>query len=101
MLVDVWFDTLAFIEANKEDSVAIMAERAGVTPEEYADYDKGTTLFSKEDNQAAFEPGDDMSHLDFAARSMATFLLDAGFVKEEPDLSGFLEPKFISGTGTS
>lgn len=97
-LVDVWFDTLAYIEANKEDSVAIMAERAGVTPEEYADYSKGTTLFSKEDNRAAFEPGENMSHLDFAARSMAKFLLDAGFVKEEPDLTGLLEPKFISGT---
>lgn len=100
-LVDVWFETLAYIEANRVESVAIMAERAGVNPEEYADYDKGTTLFSREDNQAAFEPGDDMSHLDFAAKSMAAFLLEAGFVKEEPDLMNLLEPKFVNAAGTS
>ena len=97
-LVDVWFETIAFIEANKDEAVAIMAKKAGVTPEEYAEYDKGTTIFTKADNQAAFEPGGDMSHLDFAAKSMATFLLDAGLIKEEPDLTGLLEPRFISGS---
>jgi len=100
-LVDAWFDTIAYIEANKEESVAIMAKRAGVTPAEYADYDKGTTIFTKADNVSAFEPGSDMSHLDFAAKSMATFLVGAGLVKEEPDLTGLLEPKFVTGTGTS
>ncbi|HEX2698929.1 MAG TPA: ABC transporter substrate-binding protein [Acidimicrobiales bacterium] len=100
-LVDVWFDTLAYIEQYKEESVAIMAKRAGVTPEEYADYDKGTTVFSEEDNVAAFAPGGDMSHLDFAARSMATFLVGAGLVKEEPDLTTLLEPRFITAAGTS
>lgn len=97
-LVDVWFETIAFIAANKDDAVAIMAKKAGVTPAEYADYDKGTTIFTKADNQAAFATGTDMAHLDFAAQSMATFLLDAGLVKEKPDLTGLLEPKFISGT---
>lgn len=96
-LVDVWFDTIAFIEANEEESVAIMAKRAGVTPEEYAEYDQGTTIFTRADNQAAFATGSDMAHLDFAAKSMATFLVGAGLVKEEPDLTGLLEPKFIAG----
>lgn len=95
-LVDVWFDTIAFIEANKDEAVAIMAKLAGVTPEEYADYDKGTTIFTKADNQAAFEPGDTMSNLDFAAKSMATFLVDAGLVKEAPDLAGLLDRRFVT-----
>lgn len=98
-LVDTWFDTLDYIEQNKDEAVAIMAKRAGVSPEEYADYDKGTRIFTKADNRAAFEPGDDMSHLDFAAKSMATFLVGAGLVKEEPDLTGLLEPKFIAAAG--
>lgn len=98
-LVDAWFDTTAYIDQNKEVAVAIMAKKAGVTPAEYADYDKGTKIFTRAENQAAFAPGGDMSHLDFAARSMATFLLDAGFIKAAPDLTGMLEPKFISGAG--
>lgn len=97
-LVDVWFDTTAYIDQHKAEAVAIMAKKAGVTPAEYADYDKGTKIFSRADNQAAFEPGSDMSHLDFAAESMSKFLVDAGLVKEEPDLTGLLEPRFVAGT---
>lgn len=99
-LVDVWFETIAYIEQNKVEAVEIMATKAGVSVEEYADYDQGTRIFTKADNQAAFAPGDDMSHLDFAAKSMATFLVDAGLVKEAPDLSGLLESRFITGAAS-
>jgi len=97
-LVDVWFETLAFIEQNSEAAVAVMAERAGVSVEEYADYDKGTRLFSRADNQAAFAPGETMANLDFAAESMATFLLGAGLIDEKPKLDGLLDPRFVNGT---
>src|SRR5690606_12696419 len=58
-LIDAWFLTLDWIEANPDEAVEIMAKRAGVIPEEYLEYDAGTTLFSIDDNIAAFEAGDD------------------------------------------
>ena len=97
-LVDTWFATLAYIDRYKDESVAIMAKKAGVSAADYAAYDKGTHIFTKAENQAAFASGTDMSHLDFAAKSMATFLLDAKLIKEAPDLTGLLDPKFIGAT---
>ncbi|MBA2752358.1 MAG: ABC transporter substrate-binding protein [Actinobacteria bacterium] len=99
-LVDAWFDTIAYIAQNREETTAIMAKRAGVTVGEYSDYEKGTRIFSRAENQAAFEPGSDMSHLDFAARSMATFLLDAKLIDAKPDLAGLLDRRFVAGTRT-
>ncbi len=94
-LVDVWFDTLAYIAAHKDEAVAIMARRAGVSVDDYAAYDRGTTVFTAEQNLQAFAPGDDMSHLDFAARRISTFLKEAGLVDKEPDLTGLLDAGFV------
>jgi NitT/TauT family transport system substrate-binding protein len=96
-LVNVWFDTIAYIKAYGPETAAIMAKKAGVSTADYAAYDKGTHIFTLDENKAAFAAGGDMSHLDFAAKSMAKFLLDAGLIKQAPDLSGLLEPKFING----
>jgi NitT/TauT family transport system substrate-binding protein len=94
-LVDVWFTTQEWIADHHDEAVEIMAKQAGVSVEEYADYDKGTTIFSIDDNLEAFEPGDDMSHLDYAAEKIAAFLKDAGLAKEEPDLDGIFDDSFV------
>ena len=49
-LVDAWFDALAWIGKNESAAVAIMAKQGGVTPEEYAAYDAGTTILTREQN---------------------------------------------------
>lgn len=94
-IIDAWFLTLDYIEANPDEAVAIMAERAGVTVEEYAEYDAGTTLFSVEDNLEAFAPGDDFTSLQFVADEIVPFLIDAEFIEEEPDLSGLFDSSFV------
>ncbi|MGH9188824.1 MAG: ABC transporter substrate-binding protein [Acidimicrobiales bacterium] len=94
-LVDVWFDTLAYIAEHKDEAVAIMAKRGGVSVEDYAAYDKGTTLFTADQNVQAFAPGDDMSHLGFAGKRISAFLKEAGLVDEEPDLTGLLDGSFV------
>jgi NitT/TauT family transport system substrate-binding protein len=95
LLVEAWFKTLAYIEANPEEATAIMATRAGVTPEEYASYDAGTTIFTLEENIAAFEPGDDYTSLIYAAEQIATFLVDSGLAEEPPDTSGIFDSSFV------
>ena len=94
-IVEAWFRTLEYIEANPEEAIAIMAERAGVTPEEYAQYDAGTTIFSVQENLAAFEDGDDFTSLQFVADEIVPFLIDAAFIESAPDLSGLFDPSFV------
>lgn len=94
-LTDVWFDTLAYIAANRDESVAIMAKKGDVSQQEYADYEKGTRIFSAEDNLAAFAPGETMANLNFAAITIAKFLKDGGLVDETPDITGLLDGRFV------
>jgi len=94
-LVDAWYRTLEWIKANPDKATSIMAERGGVSVTDYQEYGKGTTLFSVSDNVAAFSPGSDMSHLNFAAESMKKFLLDNKLIDAAPDLTGLLEPRFV------
>ena len=94
-LINAWYLTLAFIEENPDEAIEIMAERAGVTVEEYMEYDAGTTLFSIDDNIAAFEPGDDITHLDYAAAEIAAFLVEVGFVEGEFEYPMMLDRQFV------
>jgi NitT/TauT family transport system substrate-binding protein len=94
-MVDTWFDTLDWIAANKDAAVAIMARKGGVSEADYKTYDAGTTIFSHEQNLAAFTPGQSPANLDFQARSIAKFLVDAKLVDEEPPLDGLFDATFV------
>lgn len=94
-IVNAWFATIDWIKTHQTEAVAIMAKRAGVSAADYLAYDKGTTIFTLAQNLEAFKSGTDMSHLDYAAKSMATFLKDAGLIKTDPDLSGLFDPSFV------
>jgi NitT/TauT family transport system substrate-binding protein len=95
-LVDAWYDTLAYIEANPEESLEIMAEAASLTPEEYDSFAAGTTLFSVEEALAAFEDGDDTSSLIFTANLINPFLVASGLTEEEAPLEGLFDSSFTA-----
>nr|MDT0665416.1 ABC transporter substrate-binding protein [Micromonospora sp. DSM 115978] len=94
-MVNTWFDVLAFIEANPDEAVEIMATQADVTVEDYESYDAGTTIFSLEDNVAAFTPGDTDANLDFQAEKIAEFIVSTGLADQAPSLDGLFDPSFI------
>ncbi|AWS41579.1 ABC transporter substrate-binding protein [Streptosporangium sp. 'caverna'] len=94
-LVKTWFETLRWIAANRTEANAIMAKRGGVDEAAYASYDAGTTIFSLEDNLAAFEPGTTGANLDHQASLIAKFLVSSGLADTEPSLDGLFEPKFV------
>lgn len=94
-LVNTWFDTLDFIKANREKSYEIMAQKAGVTLDEYKQYDAGTTIFTIEQNLQAFAPGNDMSSLPYAAQQISNFLLEADLIQKAPDLSKLFDDRFV------
>lgn len=94
-MVDSWFATLDYIKANPDQATKIMPQRAGVTTDEYQDYDKGTKIFTLEENLKAFQPGQDMTSLRFAANEISQFLIDVGLAKSKPDLSKIFDDRFV------
>lgn len=100
-LVNSWFETLEFIHKYPEKSYELMAERAGVSVEEYKDYDAGTKLFSLEENLKAFAPGNDISSLPYAAKELSKFLVESGINKKEPDLSKIFDNQFVKAYAAS
>ena len=100
-IVDTWFDTLAYIKANPDETYAIMAKRAGVSVEDYKSYDSGTTIFSIDDNLAAFTPGEDMTHLPYAADQIAKFLVANDLAQTKPDLTKIFDDQFVKTSAAS
>jgi NitT/TauT family transport system substrate-binding protein len=94
-MVKTWFDTVDWIRANRDKAIAIMAERAGVSADDYATYDAGTSIFSLEQNLEAFAPGSTDAHLDFQARKITDFLLQTELIDTKPDLEGLLADQFV------
>ena len=74
-LVNTWFDVLKFMQQNPERANQILANRAGVSLGELQKFQAGTRMFSLGDNLNAFTPGQDMSHLDYAAQESVSFLI--------------------------
>ena len=94
-VVNSWFATLDFMQANQEKAYSIMAQRAGVSVEEYKQYANGTKIFTIEENLKAFQPGNDMNSLQFAAQEMSKFLKEVGLAKTQPDLSKLFDERFV------
>ena len=94
-IVKTWFDTLAFMEENPEQSDEIMAARADVTVEELQLLKEGTQIFTLEENLIAFSEGDGMQHMPYAAVEMADFMVGVGFIPEAPDLAPILDDQFV------
>ncbi|GAB1822363.1 ABC transporter substrate-binding protein [Herbidospora sp. RD11066] len=89
-LVDTWFDTIEWIGANRSAAVEIMAKRGGVTADEYETYDKGTTIFSLDQNRAAFN-----GELGKQAELISEFLVSTKLVDAAPPLDGLFVSKFV------
>ncbi|HLF78321.1 MAG TPA: ABC transporter substrate-binding protein [Dehalococcoidia bacterium] len=94
-LVNAWFMTIDYIKANPEKAQDIMAKRAGVSKTEYKEYDAGTTIFTLDQNLAAFTDGNDITRLNFAAKEISDFLLANKFIEKPITLSAVFEPRFV------
>jgi NitT/TauT family transport system substrate-binding protein len=94
-LVNAWFATLEFLKTNPAKAYEIMAKRAGVSLAEYEEYANGTRLFSLEENLKAFQPGNDMTSLLYAANEMSQFLIDVGLSKSKPNTTLLFDDRFV------
>jgi NitT/TauT family transport system substrate-binding protein len=94
-LVQTWFDTIAWIAANQDKAVEIMAKRGGVSAADYKTYDAGTTIFTRQQNLDAFATGSSPANLDYQAGQIADFLVSTGLAEQKPSLDGLLDPRFV------
>lgn len=81
-----------------------MAEVAGVSPEEYADFAIGTTIFSAAEALNSFgDRPDDPTSLPEMARRINPFLVDSGLTETEADLTDLFVPDYtaayVAGAG--
>ncbi len=95
-IVNAWFDTLRTIQAEPGPALAIMAQRAGVSEEEYEAYDAGTTILTLAQNRQAFQPGTTMASLPYAADQISLFLQEAGLARTPLKLEGLLNAQFVN-----
>ncbi len=94
-LVDIWFDVLRWMRANKDAAVGIMAARAEVSVDEYRTYDAGTTIFTRQQNIDAFTPGTTPAHLNYQAARISDFMVNTGLIRQRPALDGLLDGRFV------
>jgi NitT/TauT family transport system substrate-binding protein len=94
-VVNSWFATNDAIKANPDKATAIMAKRAGISKEEYQQFDTGTKIFTIEENLKAMQSRPEMSSLTYAADEMSKFLIEDKFIKTKPDLNALFDDKFI------
>jgi len=94
-LVQTWFDTLAWIKANPDKAIDIMAKRGGVSAADYKTYDAGTTIFTRQQNLDAFASGSTPANLDYQAQQIGDFLVSTGLAQQKPSVDGLLDPQFV------
>ncbi|MGK7938145.1 MAG: ABC transporter substrate-binding protein [Xenococcaceae cyanobacterium] len=94
-IVNTWFDILDFMEENPDRADQIMAKRANVTIEELNQLKEGTRIFTIEENLEAFRDGEGIKHMPTAAKRMALFMLDVGFIEQAPDLNKIFDDRFV------
>lgn len=92
-LVDAWYATLDWIEANPDEATEIMAEQAGVSVDEYQSFADGTTVFSAQQALDSLTGSGD-TDLGPMAEQVAAFLVDTGLVEDEPELDGLFDHSF-------
>jgi NitT/TauT family transport system substrate-binding protein len=93
--IEAWYKTLAYLEENPAEANEIMAEKAGISVEEYESLSSGTTLFDVDEALAAFEDRpDDPTSLPEMARRINPFLVESGLAEQEADLDGIFVPEF-------
>ena len=93
-VIEAWNMALAYMKSNPVDAMKIMADGAGVTPEEMAENLKGIKLYTLDDNVAAFGTAPDGDFFKTAA-SQAEFLKTSGFIDTVPDVPALIDPSFV------
>lgn len=96
-LINTWFDILNFMSTQPIKADQIMANRAGVSYEEFQIFKAGTKIFTIEENLEAFSEGDTMKSMPYAARKITDFLENnLKSLDKQPNLTKIFNNSFIT-----
>jgi NitT/TauT family transport system substrate-binding protein len=93
-IVNAWYDTLGYIQANPDNALKIMADKAELSTKDYEDLANGTKIFTVDEAIAAFQPGDTTTSLEHTADLINPFLVESGLTKKQASLTGLFQPQF-------
>jgi NitT/TauT family transport system substrate-binding protein len=95
-LVNTWFETLSYTQANAAKSLEIQAKRAGVSVAEYQEYATGTKVFTLEENLKALYPALGSSEsISGTALEVAKFMVDAKLSPRLPSIDAMFDDRFV------
>ncbi|MEM8674744.1 MAG: ABC transporter substrate-binding protein [Cyanobacteria bacterium P01_G01_bin.67] len=96
-LVNTWFDILDFMSTKPLQADQIMAQRAGVSFEEFQLFKAGTKIFSIEENLEAFSEGNNMKSMPYAARKITDFMQNnLKSFNKQPNLTKIFNNSFVT-----
>lgn len=93
VLMQAWFRALDYIEKNPEDAARRMAQRQGVTPEQFLKSLKGLRFVSLEENQKILGKTDPI--LLNSAQRLSQFLKENKLLKQDLDLHRLLDDRLV------
>jgi len=96
-LVNTWFDILNFMSTQPKKAEQIMAQRGGVSHEEFQLFKAGTKIFTIEENLEAFSEGNNMKSMLYAARKITSFLQNnLKSINKQPNLTKIFNNSFVT-----
>lgn len=93
-LVDAWYLTLDWIEANPDEALATLAEVAELSPEEYQSLADGTKIFDASEALTTFTDTSGPTSLQRVAKLINPFLVESGLTEKEAPLEGLFDGSF-------
>jgi NitT/TauT family transport system substrate-binding protein len=95
-LLATWYKTLDYRKSNLDEVLAIEAEQAGVSLEEYNTILKGLSWLTPEECLKAFEPGDNMESVIYSSQVIGEFMVEQDLISSKPDsIEPYIARQFV------
>lgn len=97
-LVDTWFDVLNFIQENPVIADEIIAKKINISYDILQLFKNGTYILNLNDNIETFKKGNNLKHINFAAKQINLLLKDNNFDSQydDQDIDKLFDSTFIN-----
>lgn len=98
-VVKVWYKVVDFLNnpANKKEALEIMSSRAGVTPEQYANFIKGTKFLSLDEAKKVFAKDQTLKSLYGSSKIVDEFNIANKVYENEQDVDSYIDSSITLG----
>ncbi len=98
-VVKVWYRIVDFLKdpSNNKEALEIMSSRAGVTPEEYGSFMKGTKFLTLEESKKVFEKGNSLNSLYGSSKIVDKFNIDNKVYEVSQEIENYIDPSLTLG----